>query len=72
MSTYQQKDNTGVLFRNTKKESEKHPDYTGNLLINGKPMRMSAWVKEGTKGKYMSIQFQEPYDKPDSKDDMPF
>ena len=29
-----QKNNKGVLFKNKKKETEKHPDYTGSATIN--------------------------------------
>ena len=27
--------NKGVLFRNERKENEKHPDYNGNINVNG-------------------------------------
>lgn len=56
---YEQKDNSGVLFKNDKKESEKHPDYKGNALINGQQYWISAWIKDGKKGKFMSISFKE-------------
>jgi hypothetical protein len=54
---YQQKDNNGTLFKNDRKESEKHPDYKGDATINGQPMWISAWIKEGAKGKFMSLAF---------------
>ena len=31
----EKKDNSGVLFKNDKKESEKHPDYKGNITVDG-------------------------------------
>ena len=54
---YEQRDNSGSLFKNDKKESEKHPDYTGNGMIDGKEYRLSAWIKIGKNGKFMSLAF---------------
>ena len=60
MATFEQKDNSGTLFKNDRKESPNQPDYTGNCLVNGKAMRMAAWIKEGKNGKFMSFSFSEP------------
>jgi len=57
----EQKDNAGALFRNKKKESEKHPDYTGKATVNGVEVFISAWINESKDGtKYMALKFQEP------------
>lgn len=49
----------GVLFKNEKKESDKHPDYKGNCQVNGVEMWLSAWIKKSKAGKpYMSLQFE--------------
>jgi hypothetical protein len=56
----QQRDNSGVLFRNDDKKSEKSPDYTGSAMIDGVEKRLAAWIKEGRKGKFMSLSFSEP------------
>ena len=51
----EKKDNSGVLFKNDKKESEKHPDYKGNITVGGQDYWLSAWIKEGKSGKFMGL-----------------
>ena len=47
--------NTGVLFRNDKATTDKHPTHTGSINIDGVDYWLSAWVKEGAKGKFFSM-----------------
>jgi hypothetical protein len=54
---YQQKQNSGILFKNERKTTDKHPDWNGTALIDGKEYKLSAWVKEGKKGKYFSLSY---------------
>jgi len=49
------RDNSGVLFKNDRKESEKHPHYKGYLTVNNQEFWLSAWIKEGKIGKYMGL-----------------
>lgn len=78
---YEQRDNSGSLFRNDKGDNPKRPDYTGNAMVDGQMKRMSAWLKDGAKGKFLSVVFDEPKQKdakpapktaPDFDDEMPF
>jgi uncharacterized protein (DUF736 family) len=81
---YEQRDNSGSLFKNDRKEKETHPDYKGTAMVGGVEMWMSAWLKTASNGsKFMSFSFQ-PKDQqaapkkaaapaaPDFDDDMPF
>lgn len=48
--------NTGALFKNSKKETEKHPDYTGTIDVDGTEYRLAAWIRTSKAGtKYMSL-----------------
>ena len=51
----EQRNNSGVLFSNDKKETDKHPHYKGNITVDGKDYWLSAWVKEGKSGKFMGL-----------------
>jgi uncharacterized protein (DUF736 family) len=48
--------NTGALFKNNRKETEKHPDYTGSVNVGGHDHWLSAWLKTDKNGnKFMSL-----------------
>lgn len=42
--------NRGSIFKNDKKEEEKHPDMTGSLNVNGTDYWISAWKKTSNAG----------------------
>jgi len=51
----------GVLFRAKERASDKHPEFTGSLVIGGVKYRLAAWVNTSKDGqKYFSIKASEP------------
>ena len=80
--SYIQKEGSGTLFKNDRKASETHADYTGTIMVNGKTHWFSGWVKEGTKGKFFSVaigkekvamvQEKKTYQPTENLDDLPF
>jgi hypothetical protein len=72
--SYEQKDGQGSLFKNKRKETERHPDYNGSITINGVEHWLSAWIKEGKSGKWMSLSLGKPKEQrsaPSRDDDPP-
>lgn len=64
MAAYEQRDNSGSLFRNDKGDNEKAPDYRGPCMVDGKELEVSAWLKTSSKGtKFMSLSFKPPFKK---------
>lgn len=52
----QDKDNSGVLFRNEKKQQEKQPDYTGTITVMSEKWRLAGWIKKSKAGQsYLSL-----------------
>ena len=55
---YEKKDMSGTLFRNDKREKDSHPNAQGTAIIDGVEYWISAWTKEGAKGKFQSLSFK--------------
>ena len=77
--------NSGALFKNDKKETEKHPDYKGSVNVGGTEYWLSAWIKTSKQGaKFMSLSVKPKDEAPqrqapkqasgfdDMPDDVPF
>lgn len=79
---FEQRELSGSLFRNEKKTEDKHPHMTGSALIDGVEYWVSAWTKEGAKGRWQSLAFKrkeaaremQEHKRPmdDMTDDIPF
>lgn len=59
MSNFQQRDNSGALFKNENKTNERGPDYSGTCMIDGKEYFFDSWLKTSDSGrKWMSFSFK--------------
>ena len=47
--------NSGALFKNDNRKTDKHPEYTGSLNVDGTEYWINAWVKNGKKGPFFSL-----------------
>ena len=72
-------DMSGILFRETDKKTDKSPDYTGKLTMGGTEYRLAGWVREGQRGKFLSLKVSLPGDerrpragRPDDDETIPF
>jgi hypothetical protein len=58
MPDYDNRDR-GALFKNNDKTEESHPDYRGNINVDGTEYWLSAWLKTSKAGmKYMSLSIK--------------
>ena len=79
--------NRGAIWKNDKKEAEKHPDFKGEANCNGKDFWVSAWKrKPGANEKSPALSFsftpkdaqtfqpksEEIFPKDTVEDDLPF
>ena len=64
------KDNTFVLFKNDKKESDKHPDLKGQGVVNGKEYWVAGWKnvsQEGVGYIKVSLDLKDSIKEPNAK-----
>jgi hypothetical protein len=79
---YEQRDDTGSLFKNEKKTQPSHADYNGSIKVGGVEYWLNAWIKESSGGKkFMSLSVKpkdarKPAQRPradlDDNDPIPF
>jgi len=56
--------NRGTLGKNMNKKSDNHPDYSGQLNVDGTDYWLSGWLKEGKDGKFFSLAVKPKDSKP--------
>lgn len=66
-----QREKSGVLRKNDRKEQDKHPDIKGEAMIGGQEYWISGWQKdgkdkEGRPSKFYSLSFTEKEEKRDA------
>lgn len=68
---YEQRDNSGSIFVNDRKEKDNHPDRTGTAMIDGVMYRIAGWLKQGQKGPFLSLAFKPMEDDQHSRPPQP-
>lgn len=58
MSTYEQRDNSGSLFKNDRRDKDSQPNARGKAMIDGVMFEVSAWTKQGKNGPWQSLSFK--------------
>lgn len=54
--------NSGIMYRNENRKTDKHPEFTGSISVGGVDYWLSGWVNDGKPGgkfegkKYFSIK----------------
>ena len=66
---YEQRELSGSLFKNQKQTGDKSPQMTGSCLIGGVEYWVSAWTREGEKGRWQSLAFTKKDAKPQVEKD---
>ena len=55
----EQRDNSGVLFRNTYKEKDSQPNAKGTAMVDGVLYEVAAWTKRDKNGDpFQSLSFK--------------
>lgn len=57
---FELREGQGTIWDNrNRKRQPKHPDYTGEIKLNGKVMAIALWSKESRNGEFFSVQVSE-------------
>jgi len=47
---YEQRDNSGSMFKNNRKENDRQADMTGSIMVDGQEYWLNAWRKVDKNG----------------------
>lgn len=56
---YEERNNSGSMFPNARKEQENHADWEGSIMVDGKSYWLKAWNKRGQKGPWISLSVKD-------------
>lgn len=65
------KEGFGAIFRNNDKKTDKSPDYTGSITLNGQEIKLSCWLATSQKNgmKYFQVRVNTQGEKREQKHD---
>ena len=62
---FEQRENSGSAFENDHKTTDKHPDFTGSINVEGRIYWLSLWKKTSAGGKrYLSASVRRQDERP--------
>ncbi len=65
--SFEHRPGTFTLFKNEKRTADNQPNYRGEGKdLQGNAIEVAAWLKDGSKGKFMSCSFKVKSDRPKS------
>ena len=64
MSAFKHKRDRGSLFKNSRKETETHPDFQGSADIGGEEYYVNMWISSEDSKTEFSLGFKKKEDKP--------
>jgi hypothetical protein len=68
---YELREGQGSLFKNENRTGDNQPNARGDALIGGVVYEISAWTKEGKKGKFQSLSIKPKQERQRQADDGP-
>jgi hypothetical protein len=74
---FEQRDNSGSIWLNDRKDKDEHPDRTGSIMVAGTEYWINGWLKKTKDGKaFMSLSVKPKVGsagpKPEMNDEIPF
>jgi hypothetical protein len=58
------RDMTGSLSRNTRKQKPSHADYTSSVVIEGRRFWLNGWLRAGERGKFLRLSVRPADEQP--------
>jgi len=56
--SFERRDNSGIAFLNQRQEGDKRPNFKGDVVVNGTPMKIAVWERTGAKGPFLTFSFE--------------
>ena len=57
---HQPTEGKGIFGPNTRKTNPNAPDWKGQIMIDGKVVRFSGWIRQSSYGEFMSLSVDQP------------
>lgn len=65
--------NSGIISKNDRKKTDKHPDYTGSAEVDNVEYWVSGWINESPDGRrYLKLSFTQKDETSQVADEDPF